>query len=62
MGVTFRSATDELLGMNQAELAEALGCSIPSLRQARLREDAKARSVAPNWLGIDCRQIGREEG
>jgi hypothetical protein len=36
--------------VSQADLAKALGCSIPTLRQARLSEHAKARrSPPPGW-------------
>lgn len=47
----FREATDKLFdGVQQADLAEALGVSIASIRQARLSPNAKAYREAPkNW-------------
>lgn len=44
----FRDATDELFnGVSDIELADALGCSVASVRQARLREGALARRAPP---------------
>jgi hypothetical protein len=44
----FRKATDGLLaGISHAELAAALGVSVPTVRQARLDESAKAHRNAP---------------
>ena len=44
----FKKATDELLScITHQELADALGCSVASIRQARLADDAKARRSAP---------------
>jgi hypothetical protein len=47
----FREATDRLCrGINHASLAKALGVSIPTIRQARLDVQAKARRhPPPNW-------------
>jgi hypothetical protein len=47
----FREATDALFRrVDQETLAEALGVSIASIRQARLRPEAAAhRSPPPNW-------------
>jgi hypothetical protein len=47
MAVDFRTATDDL---NHQEVAEALGCSLASVRQARLPETSKARRTPPpDW-------------
>lgn len=44
----FKKATDELLGgISHEELAKALGVSIPTVRQARLPESAKAHRRPP---------------
>ena len=47
----FREATDKLFErVEHADLAEALGVSIASIRQARLAPSAKAHREAPkNW-------------
>jgi hypothetical protein len=48
MAITFRSATDELLAcISHHELAEALGVSVATVRQARLDPAAKARRSPP---------------
>ncbi len=53
MTMTFREATDELLaGISHQQLADALGVSVPTVRQARLDEGAKARRNPPEgWQG-----------
>lgn len=44
----FKKATDELCAaVTHDELAEALGVKLPSVRQARLGEDAKAKRAPP---------------
>ena len=44
----FKKATDALCeGVTHQELAEALGVSLASVRQARLGKDAKARRAPP---------------
>lgn len=44
----FKKATDELLDhLSHEELATALGVSVPTVRQARLSEDAKAHRTPP---------------
>lgn len=44
----FRETTDELLnGVSYEDLARALGCSVASVKQARLREGARARRPPP---------------
>lgn len=47
----FKKATDELFsGITHQELAEALGVSVATIRQARLGKDAKAhRSPPEGW-------------
>jgi hypothetical protein len=47
----FKRATDDLTAqVSHEELAKALGVSIPSVRQARLSDDAKAhRSPPEGW-------------
>jgi len=49
--MNFRDATDALCeGVTHGELAEALGSSVASIRQARLDPRAKAhRAPPPNW-------------
>jgi hypothetical protein len=49
--MTFKNATDRLFSrIDHKDLAKALGVSIASIRQARLRPDAKAhRSPPPDW-------------
>jgi hypothetical protein len=65
MAMDFRKATDELLaGISHQELADALGVSVPSVRQARLDESAKAyRTPREGWedavMHLANKQIGR---
>jgi phosphoenolpyruvate carboxylase len=49
--MNFREATDELCDVvSHEELARALGVSVATIRQARLRSDAKAhRSPPEDW-------------
>lgn len=49
--MNFREATESLCaGVSHQELAEALGVSVATVRQARLRSDAKAhRSPPGDW-------------
>ena len=48
MSKDFRKATDELLAnISHEELAKALGCSVATLRQARLTEGVKAHRKPP---------------
>ena len=53
MANNFRKATDDLLtGISHEELAKALGVSVPTVRQARLDESAKAHRNPPQgWEG-----------
>jgi hypothetical protein len=49
--MTFREATDELFAaVEHAKLARALGVSVAAIRQARLKESAKAYRPPPkDW-------------
>jgi hypothetical protein len=49
--MNFKEATENLCsGVSHEELAAALGVSVATIRQARLRPDAKAhRSPPANW-------------
>ncbi len=48
MSKDFRKATDELFSVvSHAELAKALGCSVATIRQARLDQGAKAHRNPP---------------
>jgi hypothetical protein len=53
----FREATDELLDRpDHAELAKALGVSVASVRQARLKPTASAHRSAPTqWQKVIIR-------
>jgi hypothetical protein len=53
----FREATDNLCdGISHEQLAKALGVSVATVRQARLRADAKAHRDAPReWRDIVIR-------
>lgn len=47
--MNFKEATDGLFnGIDHKALAKALGISIATIRQARLRSDAKAHRTPPN--------------
>ena len=49
----FKKATDELLAcISHHELADALGCSVATIRQARLTDEAKAKRSAPGGWEI----------
>ncbi|MEI9991336.1 MAG: hypothetical protein WDM86_14985 [Rhizomicrobium sp.] len=52
--LAFRAATDELLAcITHDQLADALGVSVSTVRQARLDEGAKARRKPPEgWQGV----------
>jgi len=48
MSKDFRKATDELFSViSHDELAKALGCSVATIRQARLDDTAKAHRKPP---------------
>jgi hypothetical protein len=59
----FRTATDLLFRtVTHAELAERLGCSVATIRQARLSPSAAAhRSPPPGWEAA-VRELARERG
>ncbi len=50
MALEFRKATDDLLSacLSHQEIAEAMGASVASFRQARLPGDAKAYRKPPD--------------
>jgi hypothetical protein len=48
MTLSFRKATDDLfVGVSHEDLKKALGCSVATIRQARLDESAKAHRRPP---------------
>ena len=50
MAVDFIAATDALLAKTKPEdLAEAIGCSVASVKQARMTEGGGRRSPPPGW-------------
>lgn len=51
MALSFRKVTDDLISkVTLMELAEQIGCSLATIDQARLSEEAKARrSPPPGW-------------
>lgn len=61
--MNFKAATDILFAtVTHAELAERIGCSVASIRQARLSPDALAhRSPPPGWQEA-VRALARERG
>ena len=60
MALDFRRATDELLAcISHQELAEALGVSIATVRQARLDESAKAHRRPPHGWETTVAKLAR---
>ena len=56
----FRKATDELLaGISHQELADTLGVSVATVRQARLEEGAKAHRSAPSGWETKVARLAR---
>jgi hypothetical protein len=55
--MNFKNVTDELFSrIDHDDLAKALRVSVASIRQARLRPDAKAhRSAPPDWEKVALR-------
>lgn len=50
MASDFQSATDTLLAAPKLEeLAEAIGCSLASVKQARMKAEGGRRSPPPGW-------------
>jgi hypothetical protein len=60
--MNFKEATDGLLSrIDHAKLAEALGVSIASIRQARLSPSAKAHREAPSgWKSVIVKLAKRQ--
>ena len=62
MAMDFRKATDELLaGISHQDLAEALGVSVASVRQARLDPSAKAHRNAPDGWERVVSQMSKKQ-
>ena len=60
--MNFKKATDELLaGISHQELANALGCSVPTIRQARLGEGARAHRSPPEGWEAVVRQLAEKK-
>lgn len=50
MAIDFTSATDSLLAPTKLEeLASAIGCSLASVKQARMKAENGRRSAPPGW-------------
>ena len=63
MAMNFRNATDELFaGVSEDELAKALSCSVALIRQARLREGAKARRTPPQGWELAVAKLAEQKG
>lgn len=57
----FREATESLCaGVSHEELAKALGVSVATVRQARLRSDAKAHRSPPDRWKATVRQLAEK--
>lgn len=57
----FREATESLCsGLSHEELAKALGVSVATVRQARLRPDAKAHRSPPGHWKAAIRRLAQE--
>jgi transcriptional regulator with XRE-family HTH domain len=62
MVMDFRKATDQLLeGISHEELANALGVSVATVRQARLDESAKAHRNPPDGWETTVRQLAEKK-
>lgn len=58
----FRETTDELMtGISDIEIARALGCSVASVRQARLREGARARRSPPEGWELTIARLADQK-
>lgn len=63
MPIDFRKATDELFGgISHQDLADALGLSVATVRQARLDEGAKARRTPPDGWEAKVAKLARARG
>ena len=62
MAIDFKDATDELFAaISHQKLAEDLGVSVATVRQARLDESALAhRSPPPNWEAVVAKLAKRQ--
>ena len=61
MPMNFRKATDELFeGISHQDLADALGLSVATVRQARLDDDAKAHRTPPEGWEESVARLARE--
>lgn len=59
----FKKATEELMaGMTREQIAEALGCSEATVRQARLDEAAKAHRNPPEGWEPKVARLARQRG
>ena len=57
----FKKATEELMaGMTRGEIAEALGVSEATVRQARLDEGAKARRSPPGGWEAKVAKLAKQ--
>ena len=62
MSKDFRKATDELFAViSHDELAKALGCSVASVRQARLDEGAKAHRKPPDGWQKTVKKLAEQQ-
>jgi len=63
MQMDFRKATDDLLAasISHQELADALGVSVATVRQARLDETAKAHRNAPEGWEAKVAKLARSK-
>lgn len=58
----FKKATDELLaGVDHPKLAKKLGCSVATVRQARLDPNAKAHRNAPEGWQRRVAEMAEQE-
>jgi hypothetical protein len=61
MATDFKRATDELLAtLSHEELANSLGVSVPSIRQARLDSGARAFRKPPEGWELRVSKLARE--
>jgi predicted transcriptional regulator len=59
----FKSATEILMaGMTREQIADALGCSEATVRQARLDESAKAHRSPPEGWEVKVAKLARQRG
>ena len=62
MSKDFRKATDELFAVtSHQELADALNCSVATIRQARLDEGAKAHRNPPEGWKEGVRKMAEQK-